>query len=735
MKKGLLFLALCVGFIPLKAQEVEPFSAQPLPWQATVEEPLVKGEDSSVTPPQKQSISKSSLTTTRADSKLNEKLLHKSVLNYALPVEISSVMDKCVVGDVDGCYFSLKTYETNEDTEVAAVANLELAILSLQRGLVKQAINYIEKAGELAPEDPFVELTHGWILLCSGQHKRAREIFEHLLYLTADFEYVSSAKLGTALSYYFSGNKEKAAASFQYVYTSNPYMISFVSYMLGRIASEMKAARHLAPVFLQQSLTHDEKNYAAAALYAKLSEKKKEKLQAWQYYATLFSLDPQNEMLSKKVEKYGKELGDKTNDYLFYLRLEQPIVHEIASVPSELVRIALYANREQIPQEVQQLSVMGSGTLQVTDEKLGEVLRSPAYVEKIIAFNPQTKGIDFKNAKGQVEFSSVRPIRIQPDSTHKTLLVKNLQAANLFAANWSDKELKGTLIVIPTSTGIKLTNEVYAEDLIPALLAAKVQNITQEAALRALAVVLRSALAAAVAQHPQAPYHITDNDEQFSFKGINLMFKGLIEASQESAQIHLTEAVAGAYESCGVVTADAIENTEQKPNYQFSPANVSKYMLSNPPADLYARPQDPTQWSSVKWIYLYEVKDIQQRISYKKNIGALRAIAPIKFSPNGRILGMRFEGSKGSYETQDPQEILFILSAGTMRSNFFDILPFYKGKDIQSVLVRGYDTGLGNGLCLRGAEGLAKTGADYMAIIKYYFPQARIINTTTGMIN
>ncbi|MBO4674483.1 MAG: hypothetical protein J5601_00115 [Elusimicrobiaceae bacterium] len=734
MKKGLIFLALWISFVPLMAQEGELLSTQQLPWQATVEEPsTTEDETSSIL--RKQSVSKSSLTATRADSKLNEKLLHKSVLNYTLPAEIETVVGKCVAGDVDGCYFSLKTYENHENLEVAAAANLELAVLSLQRGLVKQALNYIEKAGILSPEDPFIELTHGWILLCAGQHKQSREVFEHLLYLTADFEYVSSAKLGTALSFYFSGNKEKAAAAFQYVYTSNPYMISFVSYMLGRIASEMKVARHLAPVFLQQSLTHDEKNYAAAALYAKLSEKKKEKLQAWQYYATLFSLDPQQQSLSKKVEKYGKELGDKTNDYLFYLRLEQPIVHEIAAIPSELVRMALYANREQVPQEVQQLSVMGSGTVQVTDEKLGEVLRLPAYVEKIISFNPQTKGVDFKNAKGQVEFSSVRPVRIQTEATNKTLLVKNLQAANLFATDWSDKELKGTLIIIPTPTGIKLTNEVYAEDLIPALLATKVQNITQEAALQALAVVLRSALAFAVAQDPQASYHITDNDEQFSFKGINLMFKGLLDASQESAKIRLTEAVAGSYESCGVVTADTIENTEQKPNYLFSPSNVSKYMLSNPPADLYARPQDPTQWSSVKWIYLYEAKDIQQRIAYKQNIGHLRALTPIKLSPNGRILGMRFEGSKGSYETQDPQEVLFLLSAGTMRSNFFDILPFYKGNEIQSILVRGYDTGLGNGLCLRGAEGLAKKGADYMAIIKYYFPQARIINTTTGMIN
>ena len=117
------------------------------------------------------------------------------------------------------------------------------------------------------------------------------------------------------------------------------------------------------------------------------------------------------------------------------------------------------------------------------------------------------------------------------------------------------------------------------------------------------------------------------------------------------------------------------------------------------------------------------------------SIGKLRAITPTRLSANGRILSMRFEGSKSSYEATTPQEISFILSAGTMRSNFFDIVPLYKGKDIAYVLVRGYDTGLGEGLCLRGAEGLAKQGTDYQGIIKYYFPEARILNTSTGMIN
>ena len=681
---------------------------------------------------------KTSLATVRAESKLNPLALHKSVLDYALPGVLEEIMPKCVAGAVEECYFALKAFENSADTRVAQKANIELAVLSLQRGLISQAVNHIDKACLLDGEDPFAELTRGWILLAAGKYKKARQSFDHLLYLTADLEYVSSAKLGSALSWYLSGHKEPAATELQYLYTSNPYMISFVSYLMGDITAQKKKTRHLSPVFLQQSLTHDERNYAAAKLLAKLSEdneKDPQKLRAFQYYATLYSMDPQNKELAEKVEKYGQNIGEKSLDYLFYLRLEQPIVHELASIPSTKVRMALYADRKSNPQQLQEIVFTASGAVRLNDEKLGEVLQIPSYVEKHISFNAQTRGVDFKNSKGHVEFSARRPFTLTLDNERKTLLIRNAKTETRFAADLSDKELKGALTVVPTANGFYLINEAYSEDLVPALLASKVQDITHEEALKAFAVVMRSALLQAVHARPEAQYHITDNDGLFTFKGINLIFKELLEAAHASSTVQLTQAHADIYDSCGVVTADTVENTASKPDYTYSPANVSKYMLSNPPADLYATPSDPTQWARIKWVYLYEAADIQARLAYKQDIGKLRALVPLKLSPNGRVLSMRFEGSKGAYEAQTPQEIAFLLSAGTMRSNFFDIVPLYKGKYIRQILVRGYDTGLGEGLCLRGAEGLAKNGADAMAVIKYYFPDARLIDTTTGTVN
>lgn len=672
----------------------------------------------------------------RVDLQLSDKILYSSVLDYSFPAELQPVARKCIYEGPDACYFSFKAYEKSEDLAVAARANLELSILSLQRGLVKQALKYINQAATLSAEDPFVELTRGWTLFAAGKFKKARQSFSNMLYLTADFEYVSSAKLGTALAYYFEGDVKNTAQALQHIYTSDPYMISFASYMMGRLAADHKKAQHQAPVFLQQSLSHDASNYPAMQLLARLTAKTEKNPQAiFQAFSTLYSLDPADKYARKQTFKQMEKLSGNPADYLFYLRLDRPIVQDLPSTPSDIIKMALYADRWQHPVPLTRVSVMPSGVMTAHSEQLGEVFQSPSYVTRVLEFNPQTKGVDVKDKYGHVEFSSHRPFTLQTDKDVKTLLVKDAVAEDLFAADLNDKELKGALTVIPTEKGMTLVNEVFAEDLIPALLATQARGVQQPQALAALAVVFRAALKEAASQNADKPYYITDNDVYFKFKGVNLTVLPMLEAAKDSLGLDLSGTELGYYASCGTVTFDAQANTDQRSGYVYSPANLSKYMLSNPPADLYSRPQDATNWSEIKWIYLYDAKDIQERLNARVKFGKLRAMIPLKLSPAGRVLSMRFEGSKGSFEAQTPQEVNYLLSAGTMRSTFFDFVPMYKGKNIARVLVRGYDTGTGVGLCVSGAQGLARTGTNYQGIIKYYFPNARILDTHTGEVH
>jgi len=683
-----------------------------------------------------KAVSKSEVVT-RIDMQLGDSIIHSNVLDYTLPEELAVVAQKCISEGPDSCFVLYKGYEHAPQTAVAAQANLELAILSMQRGQMKEALHYISRAAELSPEDPFIELTRGWLLFAAGKYKKARKSFSDLLYLTADFEYASSAKLGTALAYYFEGNKKASAKDFQYIYTSNPYLISFAAYMMGQIAAQDKQSLKLAPVFLEQALSHDSHQYPALQLLAKLSEKNKKKpLASFQYYSTLFSLDPTNKTAQKKMAQYAEKLQKKPEDYLFYLRLDQPIVQDLQEPASDKIKMALYADRWQNPVALSSISVMPSGVMTITEERLGEVLKSPSFVTRILDFNPETKSIDVKDARGHVEFSTRRPFTLQNQKSGKTLLVKEVRAQDIFATDFSDKEITGSLQVIPADDGLLLVNETQLEDLIPALLATQAQHVKEAAALRALAVVFRAALKEKISQ-PAAgkPYHITDNDVYFKFKGINLTLQAQLQAAKASRELDLSGTGLGYYQACGPVSYDQIGNTAHRPAYQYSPANVAKYMLSNPPLDLYASASDPTQWSSVKWVYLYDGKEIESRLNARTRFGKLRAIEPVKVSPMGRIVSMRFLGSKGEYITDNEQETAYILSAGTIRSGFFDLLPMYKGKNIVRILVRGYDSGTGIGLCVDGAEGLARSGRDYQAIIKYYFPSARILDKRTGELH
>lgn len=681
-----------------------------------------------------ETVTKSSLVK-RIDAQLNDKTLRSTVLDYAFPQELKPAAEKCIT-EPDACYFSYKFYESAAEPAVAARANLELAVLSLQRGLVKQALAHIQRAAELTPEDPFTELTRGWILFSAGKYKKARQAFANMLYLTADFEYASSARLGTALAYYFEGNAKASAEAFQHIYTSNPYMISFAAYMMGRLSADKKPSRHQAPVFLQQALSHDSAQFPALQLLARLAEKdKKNPRVAFQYYSTLFSVDQSNASLKKKALKYAEKLSGNMTDYLFYMRLDQPIVQNLASSASQTVKMALYADRWQHPLSLQSAQVIPSGVMTVWDEKLGEVLKSPSYVTRVLEFNPETKSVDVKDKHGHVSFSARRPFVIRLDKDEKTLLVKNITSADVFAADFSDKELKGALAVIPGQDGMMLVNEAAMEDLIPSLLATQARDVKDPQALAALAVVFRAALQEAVHAPTDKPYHITDNDVYFKFKGVNLTVLAMLQAAKDSRGLELSGTELGYYASCGPVSFDAQANTQAFPAYIYSPANLSKYMISNPPADLFSAPVDETRWSDVKWLYLYEAKDMQARLHERVKFGKLRAIIPLTLSPQGRVLTMRFEGSKGVFETQSPQETAYILSADTQRSNFFDVIPMYKGKNIERVLLRGYDTGTGVGLCVNGAEGLARSGSDYQGIIKYYFPNARILDTHTGEVH
>jgi peptidoglycan hydrolase-like amidase len=73
------------------------------------------------------------------------------------------------------------------------------------------------------------------------------------------------------------------------------------------------------------------------------------------------------------------------------------------------------------------------------------------------------------------------------------------------------------------------------------------------------------------------------------------------------------------------------------------------------------------------------------------------------------------------------EEANFLLSAGTLRSNFFFIIPFGKQGKAKEFLLLGSETGQGKGLCIDGAVGLDREGKTKEEILSYYLFSYRVI--------
>ncbi len=651
------------------------------------------------------------------DIKLNEDILKKSVISYNNNPDLQEAFEAYRQGDIDKTLLLL-------DNNNTAQASANMALIYLQKGHFSQALKYIDKAisFEEGKEEPVYQLIKIWIYAAQNNYTQTEKEYQKLLFLTADFEYIYNAKLALATSAFFAKKYKQVAPVLESIYASNPYAISHAAYLIGRVLFNEKSYKS-AQTLLSQSLVHDNNNYPALVYYGLTQEKLKEFIPAWQSFANILILDPNDEFALNKTKQLSKYLKNTPSAYLFYTKLDEIYTKEPSTVKSEIVRVGLFSNKEGELQSIKEFMFTAGQDFVIEDEKLGVVLSGKALTPKTIVFNPETNSVDINNKWGHKEFSTKRPFAVKMKNAGSTFLVKSPVADNIFTSNLSDKELKGTLLVIPNNQGIQLINYTTIEDILPAILTQFSRGQKEQNTLQALAIVLRTQIADILNKTAKAPFDLADNTKDFYYGGINMQSSGNIEAVKNTENKILTEqdsnipALPKIYQSCSYLTAQGVKNTEQEINYTFSPLNLFKYMISNPPKDLISAPQDPTQWANIKWIYMIPAKEMQQRLNL-----SFKQILPGKMDIYGRIKEITFKTSNKE-QILPFKEANQVLSLGTLRSNFFFYIPVNKG---QEYLFLGTDTGLGEGLCVDGLKGLAEQGKTYEEALKYYYPDLEI---------
>ncbi len=659
------------------------------------------------------------ITVTRLpDIKLNEEILTKTVLDYKLPENIKENNKNFLAGNPAKAASELSTLKDNP------LAQAEAALIYFQERDYKKAQQALDISLQLAPQIPLYKLLQVWLYAAQGEIKKAHKTYRDMLFFTSDFEYLASGKLALAQAYFNKGNFKEAGTILQDIYSNDPYKISHAVYLIARIYLK-NGNKKAAQTLFEQALTHDNSNYMPQLYLARTQYKLKQYIPSWQSYASLFILDGKNKEANKYLNKLSKHIKGDAQDYLFYSRLTEMYIKDAKPSDSKTLKIGLFSAPNGVLTNINGFTFSTSSPYTIKDEKRGFVLKADAFVAKNIIFDKETKGVHIQNKWGTYDFSTKSPFTIEIDNKKLSMLIKDAKADNIFATNLGDKELIGALRIIPTQDGMQLVNITSVEESVAPLLTTALRGVRDQAVLEAFAIAIRTRLYNLVDFTEDFDFNIPDNVPEFNFAGNNMVsFLARKAAEATKNQVLLNQhgglALAKTYKACGIITEDGIKNTKIKTVFEPSALNIFKYMFSNPPADLLSAPKDPTAWSEIKWIYSIPIKDINTRLKQNYKIGKLKYFEIADFSETGRVLAVRFIGSKGSVELPF-KEANFVLAAGTLRSDFFTFIPFKK-----EIMFIGSDTGEGSGICIAGAIGLAgeqKTAED---ILSYYYPSYKI---------
>ena len=652
------------------------------------------------------------------DIKLNEEVLTKTVFTYEMPENLVEDNKWFLVGDTERALEELSKYEND------ARAQAEIALINFQRRDYKKAQNALNIALKLEGQEPIYNLLQVWLYAAQDKVKEAQKTYDNMLFLTSDFEYLASGKLALAQAYFNKKNFQEAGTILQDIYSNDPYKISHAVYLIARIYLTNGNEKGAQTLF-EQALEHDGSNYMPQLYLARTQYKLKQYIPSWQSYASLFILDGKNKEAKKYLNKLSKHIKGDAQDYLFYSRLNEMFIKNAEPTKSAPLKIGLYSAPNGMLTNITGFTFTTSSPYTIKDEKRGFVLKADPFVAKNIIFDKKDKGVHVQNKWGTYDFSTKNPFIIELENKNLSMIIKDAKAENIFATNLGDKELIGSLLVIPNEEGFQLVNITSVEETVAPLLTTALHGVRDQAVLEAMAIATRTRLYNIIDLTFDFDFNIPDNVADFNFGGNNMVsFLARKAAEATKNQVLLTEggelALAKTYKACGTISEDGIKNTKKTFNFQPSALNIFKYMFSNPPADLLSAPKDPTAWSEVKWIYAIPIKDIQQRLKQNFNIGKLKYFEVADFSDTGRILAMRFVGSKGTIELPF-KEANFVLSAGTLRSDFFTFIPFKK-----EILFIGSDTGNGSGICIAGAIGLAGEQKEAKDILNYYYPSYKI---------
>ncbi|MGC9069867.1 MAG: hypothetical protein ACP5IO_00975 [Elusimicrobiales bacterium] len=613
------------------------------------------------------------------------------------------------------------------DNTLILKAGKDLITLLNSKAESSLALAYSQKLEAINSTDSYILFEKAYSQMIIGDYVKAEKTFDDIMTTTDDEDVIYVSRFFNSIVKSKLSGYEKAISELIGVLKNYKPLLAPSSYLL---SIYYLPYRKMASInFLKDLLTYDPKNIQGLIDLAELYKDTKYYLQAWQAYYTLREIEGTDSYADSKAKKLIKKIDKDPNDLFFWSRIAWP-VHEkpLSTISLTPIRIAIYANKKK-HYPLLSFYIISNSDFEIRDATARR-FQGKRNMQYQIIYLPEIRQLDIRDNYSSVLFSTRKNIEVKPNLTGGVILIKSPQIKqDLTGVNRGDRELSGNLSVDVSSDGMRIINQTYIEHILPSIVQGLPGPKRDDEAIKSLIITIRTMLLRRL--NSSLDYDITDGDELIEFKGLQFEKESVIKLAEETKNIVLKKGSQLYPASYSLNTANII-NSVPHPSSSFpqllSPSSLDEWLFFKIlKKTSYSTPLDPLELSTISWMLILKPYWIEERINTKYRIGKIKNIVVLKRDSIGKVISIKIEGSAGDAIIEGEREVNHYIAAGTIRSNLFTIRQVRKNNFPEFFILKGIGTGSFSGLCIYGADYLARNmNWKYKEILKYYFPDAEI---------
>lgn len=623
-------------------------------------------------------------------------------------------------------------------------ANLALSLRD--QGKLEAATAQWLKSSLLESADGFTWNQRGWAHLATGRLREARESFFKAIDRSSTSATQSEAGLGLGLSAILDAKPKGAAEHLRRAALAGPYGISASAQLTGE-AARGAGDRQTEITYLRQAVDVDPANMEALRLLARALDKAGDNLPAWRAYRRLLSRDPADAETRRAFERVGKFIKGDPDSFAGVRRFARPVLDSTADepplpAPSKPIRVGLYGAPDGRPATLTRAYLVSNAPFKVTSLAHG-VLRDNgrAFDQWEIDYRPEAGLVEVRDASRNILFTAKQPFTIVPDGPRGSVLIKSARPGDPVGVESGDREVRGAVEVAPNPWGFRLIQVAPLEQYLIGVVSLAMPEGSPPHALRAQAVVARTAAVWAMENRPETLERcdLLDDDSTQPTIGVSGELRAAGDAVRETQGVTLAFGGRTArvleHEDSGGLTEDgpalgqegvahlvSVRDSSRPGAPWRTPLDLERFVHEAPPEGVYAQAAAAPP-AAARWMRFIDAREMRLRAERRKDLGTLRGIRVRGRTATGRVTSVELEGDDGKSVYEGEKDLDELFGRGNLRSRLFTLQPILDGKRLSRVIVWGAGTGHGLGFSRYGALGMAALGEDWKAILRHYFPR------------